>query len=252
MIDGVFLGGRTAFVNGSFLRANHVQLVINCAPHEVRSALYTGEYFAADLDDSNNLVHQHQAIARLLEACLARGQAALIVSARGQSRCVAAFAAFLIHKFHWTTAKALTWLAWQYPGLRLTPRVVRQLQIIENQTPGLRNSWTSESEEEAVLVNTYLNGRRQTEAAASPKRPSGRRVVWVDKPAEKAAGQPPNVQKSILKGSVLWKQQSRRLHRSDSGSTLDSCKSADSEKVPGKAFFIGLAKARLLSQVRRH
>lgn len=94
------------------------------------------------------------------------GEAVLIHSIRGQSRCVCIIAAYLIKKFRWTLFKTLEFLSSRRPDIDLKQGFITQLANLENRLKSLgkyTSKWLELAEEhdsdEILMRNTYLNSQ---------------------------------------------------------------------------------------------
>ena len=243
VMDGVFLGGCQAAANRRFLASNKIALVINCAPFEV--CPHSSQAFCFDLNPSSSLHEKHLQIATLLASALDRVEAVLIHCHTGVSRCVGAFAAFLIWKFHWKLSQVCEWLRVVYPCTHMDPELLAQLQELHSDCPKKADP---SSEEEALLINTVHNAQTRAVPILPSTRSSRPKVAWADlwKALPARVSRPLTELKSVLKGGPTWRRQvaKARPQRTDSGSTLDSVGSPSQQLVPGKAFLIGLAKYR--------
>jgi protein-tyrosine phosphatase len=175
--DGLFIGDEYAAQDLEFVVANKVTRIINCAARQIPNhwepigVAYLSLYW---LDQDSQILFEPKeempdAIFKFIEEAQVLGESVLVHSVRGQSRCIAVVALFLMLKFRWALFKALEFLNSRRPDIDLRHNFVTQLGVLENfftrQGRGpVSSKWTDMNEhtgntEELILRNTFLNAQ---------------------------------------------------------------------------------------------
>jgi len=173
--DGLFLGDEFAAQDLEFVVGNKVTHIVNCAarqvpnhwePIGVRYLAYTwlDQDAQVRLDPRDEVFRD---VFHFIERASSTYESVLVHSVHDISKPVVLLASYLMRKFRWDLFKSLEFIGSRVPNLRLAQGFVQQLNTLESRLMkeglGPRSSdWrvrAFESEEEAVLQNTFLNAR---------------------------------------------------------------------------------------------
>lgn len=174
--DGLFIGDQYASRDLEFVVGNKVTRVVNCAGMEVDNhwepiGVKYLTYQWSD-DDSQVLLDSNdetfKTVYEFISASVSEGESILIVSLKAQGRACVLAAAYLMACFRWSSGKALEFLRFRQPTMRLQPSFVQQLHALERRMSRFcqcTRQWsevTDREGEEMVVTNTYLNSQRQS------------------------------------------------------------------------------------------
>ncbi|CAM9970099.1 unnamed protein product, partial [Phaeothamnion confervicola] len=119
-------------------------------------------------------------LAGFIDEALDAGDAVLVHSVQGTSRCVAAVAAYLMFKFGWGIQKAFEFVASKRPDIAPNEGFMQQLHLLDRRlcaarfptpediTPADRVRHDEWAVEEMALVHTFLNSQPLVDSIAPP------------------------------------------------------------------------------------
>lgn len=211
--DGLFMGDVDAAQDAEFLQLNGITVIVNCVPREVPNVFQQSlglVYTACDLPevlerpffDLQN--REFMGLIQLIDRALERTDSVLVHSLDGLCRSPSLMIGYLMAKYMWGLDKAHEFVAMKRSDIKLHESYVEQLTGLESQ---LQKSYPSKATEyqmyewnlrepdaksdEVVLVHTFLNSssaaateRENTPRKDSHRKPSQRRIVWIDQSAE--------------------------------------------------------------------
>eukprot|EP00943_MAST-04B_sp_MAST-4B-sp1_P008163 g8163.t1 len=187
--DGVFIGDAEASQDIDFLVSNKIQYVINCAAASVPCSWerlgvrYLTFYWkgSSDCDLSESNVDR---MLDFIDTALNSAESVLIHSIDGCSRACAVTAIYFMYKYIWGIDKTMLFIRHQRPDMMPQPAVAKQLDNVNqrllykyrsNEALVTRISTISweplpleqqqeGSDDEQLLINTYLNSQSAQEA----------------------------------------------------------------------------------------
>jgi len=187
--DGLFIGNLHATdyeEDWDFFEENKVTKVINCAGEQLKDHVeyrphikfLTFDWLDQDdqiiLDDEEATIHE---ISQFMEEAADEAESVLVQSVEGKSRSVCIVLAYLMHKFRWTTQKAIEYVSSRCDTSQMQLAFADQLYCLEQRLAAdvsspLTDCWdkdiTKLSGEEAILQNTINNCRDRTQDGISP------------------------------------------------------------------------------------
>lgn len=182
--------------------ANKVTHIVNCSGKEASSRWSSVgiAYFTLnwrDVDVQTIFSPKAQGIAKaiaFIDSALQKGNSVLVHSIRGQSRSGSVVLAYLMCKYHWSLDKALQFLRFRHPNIRIRGGFLKQLRDFEGELQketksAFSSSWTNPvitENDELVLRNTYMNSLRQSPPEGKQEVSCERKVKWVDEDAKES------------------------------------------------------------------
>ena len=156
MTPSLFIGDKNSSIDANFIQANKITAVINTAHLTLKNIFAQGEfdsnplikqYLASkpqaaslvgkleylnlqwqDLQEPKDAIQESKLIYNFIESAEKRHEAVIILSERGQCRCMIAAMLYFARKFGWSIDRSFEFLWFQKPDLRITENMLNSLR----------------------------------------------------------------------------------------------------------------------------
>lgn len=208
IVDGLFIGNAISSQDDEFLFSNKVTHIVNCAALDVPNVFseHGIHYLSFPWRDGSMILDsQNRKISRItkfMERAFDKGECVLVHSLHGISRCCVIVCAYLMYRFEWKLADALTFIKLNHPDMDIAPHFMLQLKNYAKKMPS-RDSRGPPASEHILLKNTYANSLpyEHPKHAKSSSASHSKRVHFSSKLVSKrrTPSHNPSSLKSILK-----------------------------------------------------
>ncbi|KAJ1449244.1 protein-tyrosine phosphatase-like protein, partial [Pelagophyceae sp. CCMP2097] len=137
--DGVFMADGETSQDAEFISLNKVGYIVNCAGRQLPNlwARQGVRYLTFPWDDAEDcaLFDAHDArccqLVSFIDEALRSGDSVVVHSHLGTGRCVAACAAYLMHKYEWGSDKAMRYVRSKRGDAQPNAGFLRQLRALD-------------------------------------------------------------------------------------------------------------------------